>query len=197
MAADAGIDPVEFRMKNMSDERMRRVVRAAADAFGWKPAAGPSGRGVGIASGVDAGTYVALAAKVDVDKATGEIKVERVVCAQDMGIVVNPDGATMQVEGCITMGLGYVLSEELHFEGAEILDKNFGTYTLPKFSWVPKIETVLVSNNGLAPQGGGEPAIVPMGAVVANAVFDATGIRMDRLPMTPERVRAAMKEEKG
>jgi isoquinoline 1-oxidoreductase len=196
MAADAGIDPVEFRLKNMSDERMLRVVKAAAEAFGWKPSPGPSGRGVGIACGIDAGTYVALAAKVAVDRTSGEIRVERVVCAQDMGIVVSPVGATMQVEGCITMGLGYVLSEELHFKGAEILDTNFGTYSLPKFSWVPKIETVLVKNDDLAPQGGGEPAIVPMGAVVANAVFDATGVRLDRLPMTKERVKQALKESK-
>ncbi len=197
MAASAGIDPVEFRLKNLSDTRMQRVVRAAADAFGWKASPGPSGRGHGIACGIDAGTYVALAAEVKVDKETGAVKVERVVCAQDMGVVVKPDGATMQVEGCVTMGLGYVFSEELHFDGPEILDKNFGTYTLPKFSWVPKIETVLVPNNDLAPQGGGEPAIVPMGAVVANAVFDATGVSLDRLPMTPERVREAMKSKKG
>lgn len=197
MAATAGVDPVEFRLNNMSDKRMRRVVKAAADAFGWKAAPGPSGRGHGIACGIDAGTYVALAAEVMVNKATGDVRVERVVCAQDMGIVVNPEGATMQVEGCVTMGLGYVFSEELHFEGAEILDKNFGTYTLPKFSWVPKIETVLVPNNDLAPQGGGEPAIVPMGAVIANAVFDATGVSMDRLPMTPERLKAAMTAKKG
>lgn len=197
MAAAAGVDPLEFRLNNISDTRMRRVVKAAADAFGWKAAPGPSGRGQGIACAIDAGTYVALAAEVMVDEATGDVGVERVVCAQDMGIVVNPDGATMQIEGCVTMGLGYVFSEELHFEGAEILDRNFGTYKLPRFSWVPKIETVLVPNDDLAPQGGGEPAIVPMGGVIANAVFDATGVRMDRLPMTPERLRAAITAKKG
>jgi nicotinate dehydrogenase subunit B len=195
MAAAAKVDPVEFRLKNMADDRMLRVVKAAADAFGWKPAPGPSGRGVGFACGVDAGTYVALAAQISVDKASGRIRVERVVCAQDMGVVVNPLGATMQVEGCVTMGLGYVFSEEMKFKGAEILDRNFDTYTIPGFSWVPKIETVLVKNDELAPQGGGEPAIVPMGAVTANALFDATGVRIERLPMTPERVVAALKKK--
>ena len=91
------------------------------------------------------------------------------------------------------MGLGYVLSEELNFNGGAIADNNFDTYELPRFAAVPHIETVLISNDDLAPQGGGEPAIVPMGAVIANAVFDATGVRMFRLPMTPARVKAAMK----
>jgi CO/xanthine dehydrogenase Mo-binding subunit len=91
------------------------------------------------------------------------------------------------------MGLGYVLTEELNFRGGEILDTNFATYNLPRFSMVPRIETILISNDELTPQGGGEPAIVPMGAVIANAVFDATGVRMYRLPMTPPRVLAAIK----
>jgi CO/xanthine dehydrogenase Mo-binding subunit len=192
MAAAAGIDPLEFRLRNTQDERMRRTLRAAADKFGWKPGAGPTGRGSGIACGIDAGTYAALVAQVKVDRDKGTIKVERVVCAQDMGVVVNPEGAVMQAEGCITMGLGYVLTEELQFEGGRILDENFVTYELPRFSWLPAIEVVLVKNDELTPQGGGEPGIVPMGAVVANAVFDATGARLVRLPMTPDRVRAAL-----
>ncbi len=192
MAAAAKMDPLEFRLKNTTDERARRVLKAAAEKLGWKAAAGPSGQGRGIAVGIDSGAYVALAAEVAVDKATGAIKVKRVVAAQDMGIVINPDGARMQMEGCITMGLGYVLSEELRFKGGQILDDNFDTYELPRFSWLPKIEAVLISNDELSPQGGGEPAIVPMGAVIANAVFDATGVRMYRLPMTRERVKAAL-----
>jgi Aerobic-type carbon monoxide dehydrogenase, large subunit CoxL/CutL homologs len=109
-----------------------------------------------------------------------------------MGLVINPEGAKMQMEGCVNMGLGYVLSEELRFQGGDILDRNFDTYELPRFAIVPHIETILIRNDELAPQGGGEPAIVPMGAVIANAVFDATGVRLYRLPMTPGRVRAAL-----
>ena len=195
MAAAVRMDPLDFRLHNTSDKRMRRVLEQAAVAAGWNKGAGPSGKGRAIACGIDAGTYVALVAEVKVDRESGRIKVERVVCAQDMGIVVNPMGATMQVEGCITMGLGYVFSEELRFEGGKMLDDNFGTYELPRFSGVPKIATVLVKNDELAPQGGGEPAIVPMGAVIANAVFDATGVRIRRLPMTPERVRLALAGE--
>lgn len=109
-----------------------------------------------------------------------------------MGVVVNPEGALMQVEGCITMGLGYLLSEELRFSGGRISDHNFDSYELPRFSWLPRIETVLVKNDELPPQGGGEPAIVPMGGAIANAVFDATGVRLFRLPITAERLRAAI-----
>jgi len=192
MAAAAKLDPLELRLRNTSDPRMRRVLQAAADAAGWKPAPGPSGKGRGIACGIDAGTYVALVAEVEVERQTGRTRVTRVVAAQDMGLVVNPEGARMQVEGSVTMGLGYVLAEELRFQGGEILDRSFANYAIPRFSWLPRIETVLVKNDELAPQGGGEPAIVPLGAAVANAIFDATGARLDRLPMTPERVRAAV-----
>jgi nicotinate dehydrogenase subunit B len=192
LAARAGLDPLELRLRNLTDARMRRVLESAAEAFGWKPARGPSGRGQGVACGIDAGTYVALMAEVAVDRASGKVQVKRVVCAQDMGIVVNPDGARMQIEGCITMGLGYSLAEELRFAGGRILDRNFDTYPLPRFSWVPKIQAVLVAHDELDPQGGGEPAIVPTGAVLANAVFDATGARLFRLPMTPGRVQAAI-----
>jgi isoquinoline 1-oxidoreductase len=189
MAAAAGADPLEFRLRHLTDPRMRKVLQAAADAFGWKSGAGPSGKGRGVACSVDAGSYDALMAEVRVNPADGTVHVGRIVCAQDMGIVVNPDGAKMQMEGSIAMGLGYTFSEELRFRGGDILDRNFKTYRIPRFSWVPRIETVIVKNDDLAPQGGGEPAIVATGAVIANAVFDATGARIFRLPLTPERVR--------
>jgi len=194
MAAKAKIDPLEFRLNNTSDKRMREVLRVAAERFGWKPAAGPSGRGYGIACGIDAGTYVAKIAEVQVDKASGKVKVKRIVCAQDMGVVINPEGATLQMEGCITMGLGYALAEEVRFKGGAVLERNFDTYDIPRFSWLPQIETILVKNDELPPQGGGEPAIVGVGAVIANAIFDATGGRLFRMPMTPARVRAAIEK---
>ncbi len=192
MAAKAVMDPVEFRRTNLTDPRMLRVLEVAAKKFGWTPRATPSGRGVGVACSIDAGTYVCLMAEVAVDRSTGHVQVKRVVCAQEMGVVVNPDGALQQIEGCITMGLGYTLSEEVHFKGGEILDRNFDTYELPRFSWVPRIEATIVDAPDIAAAGGGEPAIVPVGAVVANAIFDATSIRMVRMAMTPERLRAAL-----
>jgi nicotinate dehydrogenase subunit B len=194
MAAKAKVDPLEFRLNNTSDPRMRRVLQAAAERFGWKHAVSPSGRGLGIACGIDAETYVAEIAEITVDKTTGKVKVKRIVCAQDMGIVINPEGATMQMEGCIMMGLGYTLSEDISFQGGRILTTNLDTYELPRFSWMPQIDTVLVKNDELPPKGGGEPAIVPVGAAVANAIYDATGARLFQFPMTPERVKAALKK---
>ena len=183
---------MEFRLKNLKDRRMRRVVQALAEKVGWKPAAAPSGRGLGIATGIDAGTYVAHMAEVEVDKGTGKIRVKRVVCVQEMGLCINPAGATIQMEGCITMGLGYALTEDIRFRGGEILDLNFDTYEIPRFSWLPKIETKILEDREAPPQGGGEPAIIAMGAVIANAVYDAVGARVLRMPMTPERVKAAL-----
>lgn len=197
MAAAAQVDPLEFRLRHVSDERMRRVMQAAADAFGWKPGAGPTGQGRGMACGLDAGTFVATMAEVRVDREKGTVRPVRVVCAQDMGIVVNPDGAKMQAEGAVTQGLGYTFAEELRFRGGEILDANFDSYDLPRFSGVPRIEAVLVKNDELAPQGGGEPSISTTGAVMANAVFDATGARLFRLPMTPARVKEAIAGKKA
>jgi isoquinoline 1-oxidoreductase len=192
LAAKAGIDPVEFRLKNLKDERMLRVLRAAASKFGWSPAKAPSRRGYGVACGTDAGTYVAHMAEAAVDQNTGGVQVKRVVCAQEMGLCVNPEGARLQMEGGITMGLGYTLSEEVRFKGGEILHSNFDTYTIPTFSWLPEIETVVLDAKDSPPHGGGEPPIICMGGLIANAVFDATGARLLQLPMTPERVKRAL-----
>jgi nicotinate dehydrogenase subunit B len=192
MAAAAGIDPVEFRLKNLTDPRMVRTLKAAADAWGWKAAPAPSRRGVGVACGADAGTYVAGMAEVEVDPATGTVKVRRVLVAQDMGVVINPQGTLLQLEGCVIMGLGYALTEEMRFKGGDILDTNFDRYAIPTFSDLPKIEGVLLDHNDLPPQGGGEPAIILMGGLLANAIHDACGARLLRLPMTPARVKAAM-----
>ena len=192
LAVAAGLDPLEFRLKNLKDARMIRVLKAAAEKFGWTPAKAPSGRGYGIACGTDSGTYVAHMCEVEVDRKTGHVQVKRVTCAQEMGLCINPEGAKIQMEGCITMGLGYALTEGIHFKGGEILDLNFDTYEIPKFSWVPQIETVIVDDRNAVPQGGGEPAIICMGGVVANAIFDAVGARLFELPMTPERVKQAL-----
>jgi isoquinoline 1-oxidoreductase len=194
LAATAGLDPLTFRLKHLKDKRMLRVLDAAAAAFGWSPTAGPSGKGQGLACAIYKGTYVAAMGEVEVDKSSGRCKVKRVVCAQDMGQIINPEGAKMQMEGCIMMGLGYALAETVRFQDGEILDQGFDTYEIPRFSWMPKIETILIDNPDLPPQEGGEPAITPMGALVANAIFDAIGVRLHDLPMSPERIQ---KEVRG
>jgi CO/xanthine dehydrogenase Mo-binding subunit len=193
LAAKAKVDPLAFRLRHLSDQRVIRVLETAAERFGWVAGAAPSGRGVGVACGAWRGTIVAAMAEVAVDRATGQVRVKRVVLVQDMGLVVNPDGARQQMEGAVTMGLGYALTEGLRFKDGRILDENFDTYRIPRFSWLPAIETVLVHNPELQAQSGGEPPIVCMGAVIANAIHDALGVRLFELPMTPERILAALK----
>jgi nicotinate dehydrogenase subunit B len=194
MAANAGIDPLEFRIKHLKDERMIGVLKAAAEKFGYTPAKLPSGRGYGISCGIDANTYVAHMAEVGIDKASGRIEVKRIVCAMDMGLCVNPQGAKIQIEGACFMGMGYALTEGLRFSNGEIFNRNFDTYDIPRFSWLPKIETIIVESYNFPAQGCGEPPVVGIGAIIANAIHDATGARLYNMPMTPDRVKEALKK---
>jgi isoquinoline 1-oxidoreductase len=192
MAAAAEIDPLEFRLKNLKDEKMIACLESVAAQFGYVAGKGKGGKGIGVAVGTDAGTWVAQMAEVQVDTITGRVEVIRIACSQDMGLCVNPQGATIQMEGCITMGLGYALTEEVLFEGGAIRNGDFDRYEIPRFSSLPQIDTLILDRKDKAPQGGGEPAIVPIGAVIANAIFNATGARLYRMPMTPERVLEAL-----
>ncbi len=193
LAEKAGMDPLQFRLHNLTDERMKRILMAAAEQSGLSFSKAPSGKGYGLVCTDYLGTYVATIAQVKMNEKTGAVQVERVVCAQDTGEVINPEGARMQIEGGVVMGLGYCLTEEVRFKNGEILDENFDTYEIPRFSWLPKLETVLVDNPDMAPQGCGEPSITTMGAVIANAVYDAIGKRMFTLPMTPARIKEALR----
>ncbi len=194
MAAEAGIDPLDFRLKNLKDEKMIACWKAVADKFGYVPGKAPSGRGIGMACGTDAGTWVAMMAEIKIDKATGKVKAVRVACAQDMGLCVNPQGALIQMEGCIQMGLGYTLTEEVMFEGGNVKNRGFDSYDIPRFSWTPKMDCIILDRKDKPPKGGGEPAIITVGAVIGNAIFDTTGARLYRMPMTPARVLEAMKK---
>jgi isoquinoline 1-oxidoreductase len=195
LAAKAGVDPLQFRLNHFTDPRMRRALETVAKQFAWKPAAKtPSGRGVGVACNIYSNVYVATMVEIAVGKTTGKVQVKRVVTAIDAGVIVNPDGLRQQMEGCVTMGLGYSLTEEARFKDGEVLDRNFDTYQIPRFSWLPKIETIIIDNPGLAAQGCGEPPITTMGAVIANAIYDAVGARVLQLPMTPTRILEAMKK---
>lgn len=191
LASMAGVDPIEFRLRQMKDPRLERVLRAAAEHWAWSPAKAPSGRGLGVACGYDAGAYVAAIAEVEVDAKQGGVRVKRVLCVQEMGVVVNPEGARLQIEGGLTMSLGYTLSEEIHFKDGAIKDLNFDRYRLPRFSALPRIETVILDAPDIPAKGGGEPSVILMGALVGNAIHDATGVRMLALPMTPERIKSA------
>jgi CO/xanthine dehydrogenase Mo-binding subunit len=192
LAQAAGMDPLLFRMNNLTDERMIRVLNIAADKFGRNFNKSPSGMGYGISCTNYLNTYVATIAHVSVNKSSGKVKVEHIVCAQDMGEIINPQGAKLQIEGGITMGLSAALSEEIEFSGGKILTKNFDSYRITRFSDAPPIDVILIDNSDIPPQGCGEPAITTVGAALANAIFDAVGARVYTLPMTPERILAAM-----
>lgn len=192
LAAKAGIDPLEFRLNNLSHARVRGVLEAAAKQFGWRAGKAPSGRGVGVACGIYSNSCNATMAEVAVNRATGAVEVKRVVLALDVGLVVNRDGMRQQAEGCVVMGLGSSLSEEIPFRNGDVLARNFDSYTIPRFSWLPKVEIVLVDHPEMQGLGGGEPPIIGMGGALANAIFDAVGARVPQLPMTPERVKAAI-----
>lgn len=188
----AGISPLTFRLNNINDAYMKATLELAVDTFGWDKTK-KEGHGYGIALGTDAGTRVAMIAEVHVDKTTGVVKPIRVVCAQDMGQVVNPHGATMQTEGGITMGIGYALYEDIEFNGGAIKTKNFNNYEITRFSTTPEIECVFIDKMDAKPEGGGEPAIVCVGGAIANAIFDACGARVNQMPITPERILEAIK----
>ena len=195
MAEAAGSDPLQFRLANLADTRMRRVLAAAADRFGWKSARAPSGRGVGLACGIYANSYNATMAEVAVG-AGGRVSARRVVVALDVGVVLNPEGMRQQAEGSVVMGLGYSLYEQVRFRRGRVLTQSLADYVLPRFSSLPQIDVVLVDNPQLPALGGGEPPIIAMGAALANAVCDATAVRLLELPMTPDRVRAGLDQVK-
>lgn len=191
-ALAAGIDPLEFRLNNLKSENMYETLKLAAETFDWNRTK-EEGHGFGIALGEDAGTCVALIAEVYVNKITGEVQPIKVVCAQDMGQVVNPHGATIQTEGGITMGLGYALYEDIEFTGGNVKSRNFKNYTITKFSKTPEITCVFRDKMNSKPQGGGEPAIICVGGAIANAIFNACGARVNRIPITPKRILTALK----
>jgi isoquinoline 1-oxidoreductase len=192
LAAKAGADPVDFRLANLTDKRMRRLLEAAAERFAWRSAKAPSGRGVGVSCGIYTGTYMVTMAQVAVERKTGRVKIGRIVFAHDQGRTASPEGTRQQIEGAVIMGLGYALSEEVRFRNGEVLSRSFDSYEIPRYSWLPKIEIALLDSPEAQVSGCGEPPVINLGAVVANAIFDAVGARMPQLPMTPERVLAAL-----
>jgi isoquinoline 1-oxidoreductase len=181
IAQAVGMDPLAFRLRNLTNARFRRVLERTADAHGWQPAVGASRRGQGIAIGIDVGSYVATA--VQLDAGGREVSVSRVTAALDCGLVVNPEGAKNQVEGAIVMGMGTALYEAIDFQDGRVLNAGFTRYRVPRSSDAPAIETLLVGDDDTPSTGAGEPAIVPIAAAIANAVFDRTGERHRELPI--------------
>ncbi|GAP35886.1 xanthine dehydrogenase family protein molybdopterin-binding subunit [Piscinibacter sakaiensis] len=183
-ARAAGVDAVAFRRANAEDPRLVRVLDRAAEAAGWAAAdRRPGQRGRGVACGIyKAMSYAAVVAEVEVEPATGRIRVDRLVCAHDCGQVVNPDQVRAQCEGNLVWGLGMALVEQLPVAASQVSAAHFGDYPIPRIGEVPPIEVLLV-DEGEPPTGAGETAIVAAAAAIANAVRAATGVRPQRLPI--------------
>ena len=184
MAAALGVDPGQIRLKNLSDARQRAVLIAAAERAGWN-SRGKNGVGRGIACGFEKGSYVATVAEVAVD-AKRVPRILRLVVAYECGAIVNPDGLRSQVEGAVIQGIGGAMFERVDFEAGRILNGKFESYRVPRFTDIPPIELVLLDRKDLPPAGAGETPIIAVAPAIGNAIFDATGVRLQNLPLVPE-----------
>jgi nicotinate dehydrogenase subunit B len=190
LAHIVNMDPLDFRLKNLKNERLRAVFEAAAKKFGWGGTR-PTGHGFGMGGGFEKSGNVATCAEVAVDPKWGEVRVVRVVTAFECGAIVNPDNLRNQIEGSNIMGLGGALYEAIEFENGKILNGRFSSYRVPRFSDVPVLETVLLDRKDIPSAGAGECPMVGLAPAIGNAIFDATGTRIRSLPMVPSGLKAA------
>jgi isoquinoline 1-oxidoreductase len=184
LAERLGMDPLAFRLKNLSEPRLRAVLEAVADRFGWQEWKASPGHGIGIACGTEKGGFVATCAEVAVERANRRVRVVRIVEAFECGAVVNPDGLRNQVEGAIVMGLGGALWEAVEFEDGRILNGRLSQYRVPRFSDLPDIEIVLLDRKDLPSAGAGEAPIITVAPALGSALYQATGVRSRSLPLT-------------
>src|SRR6202047_2704402 len=213
LAAEAGVDPIEYRLRYLKDKRAVDLVNAVAERAGWAPrpvwkepvAEGDIVRGRGFAYAL----YVhskfpgygaarsAWIADVAVNKATGDVSVTRVVAGQDSGLMINPDGVRHQIQGNVIQSTSRALMEEVSFSGPSVASREWGAYPIIKFPDIPKIDVLMLPRADQPPLGVGESASVPSAAAIANAIFDATGVRFRELPFTPERILAGLRGEQS
>jgi CO/xanthine dehydrogenase Mo-binding subunit len=200
LAYAAAMDPVAFRKQNIENYRWAGVLEAAANAAGWKSyrANSKAGKGRvlkgrGVAIGGFASTYAGIVAEIEVDTVTGKIRVKHVYAAHDCGLVINPNTVEQQVEGCVIQGVSRALIEEVKFSKSRVTTLDWESYPILRYKDSPEITTVLLNRPELRASGAGEPATAPVAAAIANAFFDATGKRIRTMPMTPARIRAALK----
>ena len=178
-----GMDPLAFRLKNMTDVRLRAAFETAAQRFGWGKHAATPTHGFGIAGGFEKGGYLATCAEVSVDRSLGRVKIVRVVQSFDCGAVINPDGLRNQISGAIVQGIGGAMFEAIHFDNGRITNPYFADYRLPRFSDVPQIEVELIDRKDQPSMGAGETPLMGLAPAVAGAIFSATGIRLRSLPL--------------
>jgi isoquinoline 1-oxidoreductase len=185
MAHELGMDPLEFRLKNISDPRLRAVLTAAAEKFGWGKQKATPERGFGLACGFEKGSWFGCCAEVAIERGR-QVRIARVAQAFDCGAVVNPNGLRNQVAGAIMQGVGGALFEAIHFDNGKILNPHFMDYRLPRFTDMPQIEVVLVDRKDQPSAGAGETPIMGIAPATGNAIFAATGIRLKSLPLAPD-----------
>jgi CO/xanthine dehydrogenase Mo-binding subunit len=202
IAAELRVDPLAFRLDRLSDPRATEVLVRASRAFGWQTRPSPNperrqgelliGQGMAYTRYKQAENYVAMFMEVALAPATGAITVRRVVCAHDCGLVVNPDALRNQIEGAVLQALSRALHEEVQFDESRVTSVDWGTYPILAFPEVPQIDVILIDRPAEPLWGAGEASTVPVAAALGNAVFDATGVRLRRVPFTRERVKAAL-----
>ncbi len=178
------MDPLAFRLKNLKQDRVRAALEAAADKFGWDKSKREAGVGCGIAGGMEKGSYFACAAEISVSPQR-KITVRRVVEAFECGAIVNPEHLRNQVEGAIVMGLGGALTEAIQFANGRILNPHLASYQVPRFKDTPAIDCVLLNRKDLPSAGAGETPIMGIAPAIANALFQATGVRVRSMPLGP------------
>jgi nicotinate dehydrogenase subunit B len=186
LAYAVGMDPLEFRLKNTANPRLKVVFEAAADKFGWGREKATAARGFGIAGGIEKGGHLACCAEVSIDAGTRAVRIVRAVEAFECGAVVNPNGLRNQVEGAMVQAIGGAMFEAVRFENGRILNPHLASYRLPRVTDVPDIEVVVIDRKDLPAAGAGETPIVGMAPAVANAIFAATGVRLRSMPLLPE-----------
>lgn len=177
-------DPLQFRLQNLEDGRLKNVLQTAADKFGWGKNK-PAGHGHGIACGFVKNSYIATCAEVAYNAAANEVKIVRVVAAYDCGTIINPLHLENQVMGCILQGLGGALFEEIDFEAGRILNPSLSAYRVPRFADIPPLDIVLIDRKDIQPAGAGETPIVGIAPAIRNAIANATGIQLNTLPLIP------------
>jgi CO/xanthine dehydrogenase Mo-binding subunit len=200
MAAAAGMDPVAFRLKYLEDPRAKAVLTAAAEHARWETRPSPkraaatgnivTGRGIALA--LRGGTHVATVAEVEIDRHTGSIRVKRFVCAHDCGLIVNPDALRGTIQANLIQSMSRALIEEVTFDQTRVTSTDWKTYPIARWSDIPAVEVVLINRTDLPPSGAGEPSTRPTAAALNNAIFDATGVRLRRAPLTAARLKAAL-----
>jgi len=190
MAHALKMDPLAFRLKNLKDERLRAVFEVAAKQFGWGKSK-TAGQGFGMGGGYEKLGNIATFAEVNVNRKSGDVKVVRVVSAFECGAIVNPDNLRNQIEGSNVQGLGGALFEAIEFEDGKILNGRMSKYRVPRFSDVPALGTVLLDRKELPSAGAGECPMVGLAPAVANAIFDASGVRLRSLPLVPDGLKAS------